>query len=438
MVTIAAYFAVDGALSTFLPYVAREILNKSWKTHSRNRRRFAQILGIVCLIQLIISSTISWWSSGEIADASVLKPSNESFTEVAQLQNNIYDKDRSIIEKELITAKSTESKRIAGAQREARKLLKEAIHSKGSAMAKLYHEGNQWAAKQLAKAIQRAKEKGESHIQQEKSEAPTLQANLLGFIQQKAVNKDSIILQLGNMQLGEIQDYQKKKKRRTQTMILVDLIAAFGSLFFTFLIALFISETEANPHASELTARRLITESLRQKWQGILSRLADRWNVKFALTGPLFLPSTLQQTVPTDPFSENRQEAVNSLANQPQTTNPNKSAEQTALNLTETQPQGSKTKQTDNNTEADSPSFQPPTPNQNFDNAGKRREPDAQEIVRFIKRFRERYRQSVMAKDKMVRKRNEGLMLQDWAFLEKMGYQIKKMDRVGKLRLFKA
>jgi|GEM_PF-4500571 len=437
LVTIAAYFAVDGALSTFLPYVAREMLNQSWKTHSKNRRRFARILGIVCLIQLIITGTLSWWSSGEIADVSVSKPSNDSFTEAAILQNNVYDRDRSVLEQELSTAKSSEAKRIGEAKKEAKVLLNDAINSKGKAMAKLYRDGNRWAAKQLSKVINRAKEKGESLIQLEKSKAPTLQANLLGFIQQKAVNKDSIILQLGSMQLGDIQAYQTKKKRRTQTMIIVDLIAAFGALFFTFLIALFISETEANPHASELTAKRLVSEGLRQKWQGILSRLAEKWKVRFALTGPLFLPVSVQQAVATGlPYKKNPA-AVNGLANPTQPPVQQKPTAQTTDALTEKQGLDTADTQIDSKTATDNVHFLPPTANQHFDNAGQKRTPDAQEIVRFIKRFRERFRQSLLAKDDNVRKRNTDLMLQDWIFLESMGYKIERVDRVGKLRIAK-
>ncbi|MBK7873943.1 MAG: hypothetical protein IPJ74_26470 [Saprospiraceae bacterium] len=57
---------------------------------------------------------------------------------------------------------------------------------------------------------------------------------------------------------------------------------------------------------------------------------------------------------------------------------------------------------------------------------GQNKQTEAQQIAKFIKRFRERYKQGIVNKNTETRERNEALAKKDWQYLEKRGYVINK------------
>jgi hypothetical protein len=241
------YRAIENPLRKFILFAwAYRLTSKEERAGlTDNLRRTGKASVTVTAILVAVTLSLSLLINVDVAEA--VTTEQDSTDEMAQSKSvtTSYDRDVDLLRDQLEAARARDAQSVLDATRQRASWIGQAEASKGQAMRELLHKGNGWAASQLRPAIRRATSKGDKHIEATKTsaEAPTLQAQLTGYVGTRSAARDTVATMTTGLVAARRVDFLNTKGRRNWMLFIAVCFVLSVFIYTSRLLVLACLET---------------------------------------------------------------------------------------------------------------------------------------------------------------------------------------------------
>jgi hypothetical protein len=272
LTVIITYIAIDWVLEKLLDLVSDEaIVSKDkWSKYSKEKKKLLRIIVGISVFLLIVTGTMSLWTSGEISNALVEKPQNEGLTQLAINQTESFDKSINSIDDELKLARNTERKRVNEAKREGHKFVKSAIGSGNKWQISAWYtkrswlntlEGRKWKSNiTFRESVYKAIKDSSELVNIELLKVKNLEDAKLSMVTNGSIRKDTTLSKITGAITTSNTMYFKRFNNVKELVIALELLCMFLAGLFTYVLGVW---------------REVYGKSVEKTYKGLVELLID-------------------------------------------------------------------------------------------------------------------------------------------------------------------
>lgn len=305
------YTAIENPLRRFvLLAMAFRLLSKAERAGLSIRMRKAGtqsywITGALALATVSLSLLINF----DLSEVVTTEQDSSAETQVANRAVDSYDADVARLEAAVKRGRRRDAELIAEAEARGHEGMNRAINSKGAEMARLYKQGNGWAAGELRGRISQAARNADEHLAVARAEATheaRAEAALAAYTARSSRARDSVLVSYQGVVVGRRMDYLGTLGRRTWMLgIAVGFIFVVYLLSARLLVLACLENKETiDPHDEGETMGQMV----RRRWstlnRWLAARIDNKLPVMAAPTSAAALstiPPPASTTPPTKP-----------------------------------------------------------------------------------------------------------------------------------------
>lgn len=320
IVVMGIYLIIDHNLSENFKDYWRNKSNAHDYQNANYVKKFLDYTALFIILRFALTITASWWSAGEVADLTTVKPdATELLQEIAK-HDEYKNQDKSQAFNEMNTLRSSEEMRVAEAKRRGNKLIAEKV-ADGS-----IHQTDMWKRnptffdaisptskyytqnKAFADKVHAAQAQAQQWLDEEY--AKTKQAEALYY----GVTADTTGNLLSNSIAGTIgsdnQAYLTKLNRRTNFVLRLDIVCAL--IGFLVMRIRYLRRRAGGEAELDKTFSFIIAKAIRKQNIQLLEWMEDRLNIDLDGNGhvgsvgshPTAATPSASAAVPDNPYTK--------------------------------------------------------------------------------------------------------------------------------------
>lgn len=237
---VIMFALIDKGLDALMEFLADEKLSPSIGSsdaEAANRRRFMRIALLLAVLRLVATGTTSVWGSFEIAEFVTEKPDERAIVQQISGENASLEAARNSLAKQVERARKEEATKVRQAKEQGRSLVEAALakHPRQEVRDGVRHMLGWYATtpklKKYRDGVQSAIADSARLVQAEMNRVQELQAQLVLLETEGLKAANEIKAQLAAVAVSHADQYEQTKARRSNFLIIADLIAVvFGLL----------------------------------------------------------------------------------------------------------------------------------------------------------------------------------------------------------------
>lgn len=290
-VAVVIMFAlIDKGLDALIEFLADEKMNPSTgddtdPAHLKARKIFLRTVIVLAVFRLLATGTTSIWGSFEIAAFVTEKKDDTHLIEQINDENRSLETGRNSLRLELETARKTEGTRVKQARKQGAELVTSALsrHAKDDVregVRKAVHTGTGWYAKtpnleKYREGVAAAVADSARIVQAEVEKVRTIEADLMDLEKSGRKSAEGIKAQLAAVAASNAQEYTEIKARRTNFLIIADIIAVLFGILGVWLRATYRAAVGRESELEERTLEGIAAAAVKKWTNGALEWLEN-------------------------------------------------------------------------------------------------------------------------------------------------------------------
>jgi hypothetical protein len=288
--TIAALFAylmIDYELSSRVEF----LFDQGRENQSSAARIFLRIVLGITIVQMVATGTVSFWSSPEISDQTVMAPETGNLEKAILQKDSTYAMNVSVVQSTLDQLRSNEKERVKNAQSKGSSIVRKAIYNhRNPDVPAGYLSGKEWyhttpKLRKYRNGIEQAKQDSALIVQKEMDKVSQWEQQLIAVSGDTETGRTTTLLASSIHQKNT--DYQAKKSRRTSFLILCDLFSILIGTACIYGRVQFRKATEYDPNLDKKSISYTLSLWFQQVWNKAVERLEKWLNVDLDQNGTI-------------------------------------------------------------------------------------------------------------------------------------------------------
>ncbi len=308
---IVMYYLIDKGLDGLVEFLADEKINPGDLDADANpkaRKQFIRMVMFMALIRLLATGTTSIWGSYEIADYVTEAPDNGAALQQMESENKTLQQTRNSLQQSLQQTRNSEAARVKKAKQDGHATVVAALekHPRKEVRDGM-RRGENWymTTKKLKKYrdgyLVALKDSAQT-VQAESEKAGAIEASLLALNTDGVKAAQETKSALVRVEESKVQAYENKKARRTNFLIIADVLSVFFGLLSVWIRATFRAAVGVHAVTQEKTIEAIIWAFVVRVWNGFLGWLERVLKVDLDGNGTIGLAgSPATQTAPAKP-----------------------------------------------------------------------------------------------------------------------------------------
>ena len=297
---IVMYFLIDKGLDKLVEFLADEKINPGTPSSDENpkaKKAFIRIALFMALIRLLATGTTSIWGSYEIADYITKEPDHGNATEQLENENKSLESTRASIEKQLSSAQKTEKERVKQARQQGATLVAVALSQHASDDVRQgLRAGKRWymttpKLKKVRTAYQKAIADSTALVQAEIGKVSAIESSLLVLNTDGVKASQATKSTLVKLEDGKDRDYKAKKSRRTNFLIIADVLSVLFGLLAVWVRATFRAAVGVHSINEEKSIEGILWAAIVRVWNLFLNWLEKLLGVDLDGNGAIGMAS---------------------------------------------------------------------------------------------------------------------------------------------------
>lgn len=279
---IVMFFLIDKGLDAIIEFLADERINPGAPASDENpkaRRTFMRTVMFLALIRLIATGTTSIWGSYEIADYITEAPDNTEAIGQMKDENKNLEAARNSLDKQLAAAKKTEHNRMQQARQQGATLVEGALAQHASQDVRQgLRAGKKWymtsnKVKKVRTAYLAAIADSAKLVQVEVGKVSAIESELLTLNTSGFKATQEIKNTLARSEEAKVQAYESRKGRRTNFLIIADVLSVLFGLLAVWVRATFRAAVGVHSITEEKSVEGILLAAVVRVWNAFLGWL---------------------------------------------------------------------------------------------------------------------------------------------------------------------
>lgn len=279
---LVMYFLIDKGLDKLVEFVADERINPGSQDDQGNpkaKRWFFRTVVFLAVIRLLATGTTSIWGSYEIADYVTEAPDNTAALQQMQDENKSLETTRNSLNKQLETARKTEGNRLKQAKATGHAAVESALskHPREEVRRGI-RQGQTWymttpKLKKYRDGYLAAVKDSARIVQDEAGKAVSIESSLLALNTDGVKASQDTKSALVRVEEAKVEAYQAKKSRRTNFLIIADVLSVFFGLLSIITQATFRAAVGVHSVTEEKNIEGILLAAMSKWWFALLNGL---------------------------------------------------------------------------------------------------------------------------------------------------------------------
>lgn len=282
---IVMYYLIDKGLDGIIEFLADEKINPGdadAEANPRARKQFIRTVVLMAFIRLLATGTTSIWGSYEIADYVTEAPDNSAALQQMQNENATVQQTRNSLQQSLQQTRNSEAERVKKAKQDGHATVVAALakHPRQEVRDGMRRQENWYMTTKKLKKYRDgylvALKDSAQQVQAEAGKTAAIEASLLALNTDGVKAAQETKSALVRVEESKVQAYESKKARRTNFLIIADVLSVFFGLVSVWIKATFRAAVGVHSVTQEKTVEAIIWAALTRWWNlflGWLERL---------------------------------------------------------------------------------------------------------------------------------------------------------------------
>ena len=303
------YFLIDKGLDKLVEFIADERINPGDQSDQGSpgaKRWFFRTVVFLAAIRLIATGTTSIWGSYEIADYVTEAPDNTAALKQMESENKSLETTRNSLTKQLETARKTEGNRLKQAKQAGHAAVESALakHPREEVRRGM-RQGQTWymttpKLKKYRNGYLDAVKDSARIVQDEAGKAAGIESSLLALNTDGVKESQKTKSALVRVEEAKVEAYQAKKSRRTNFLIIADVLSVFFGLMSIITQATFRAAVGVHSVTEEKNIEGILLAAMSKWWFALLNRLEKLLHVDLDGNGVIGMSGN-QSQAPVSP-----------------------------------------------------------------------------------------------------------------------------------------